>query len=194
MRTLRAVPQAMMRTLRASKARQLNTAAAASQLDMICTGSGERIAGWKFAAFRSPNADSQPDVDHVLVPAPLDGPPAIAEDESSTNPFVRYRGLLYSHRVAMARGMSDAQYVAMAEELNASLEATGGTGFAETPLLWNEKLNCFFKVDVRARQALPLLRCVCLASPPTLCFFFGSPSGRRSATSRSRTRRATWRT
>ena len=137
--------------MRAPKARFLNSTAHASQLDMICSGSGERIAGWKFAAFRSPHADSQPNVDHVLVPAPLDGPPAVAEDDSSTNPFVRYRGLLYSHRVAMARGMSDAQYVAMADGLNASLEVTGGTGFAETPLLWNEKLNCFFKVDVRAQ-------------------------------------------
>lgn len=159
-----AVPRAM----RVPAARRLSAAAHAAHLDMICSGSGERVAGWKFAAFRSPNAEGRPDVDHVLVPAPLDGPPAVAEDESSTNPFVRYRGLLYSHRVAMARGMSDAQYVAMADGLNASLDATGGTGFAETPLLWNEKLNCFFKVDVRGPTSPRALALCQPASPTTL--------------------------
>ena len=164
LRSLRcAAPQVARRLARPHSTAMQPDIQTAPQLDMICSGSGERVAGWKFAAFRSPNADSQPGVDHVLVPAPLDGPPAVAEDESSTNPFVRYRDLLYSHRVAMARGMSDADYVAMADGLNASLEATGGTGFAETPLLWNEKLNCFFKVDVRARALARIccvLRCV----------------------------------
>lgn len=84
----------------------------------------------------------------MLVPAPLDGPPALAEDEAWTNPFVRYRGLLYSHRVALARGMSDADYVKMAHGLNEALMSTGGTEFLETPLVWNEELNCFFKIEV----------------------------------------------
>ena len=123
-----------------------------SSLDMICSGCGTRVAGGQQAVFKCPNAKAQPDVDHVLEPAPLlpdglaEGVPA--EDTSSTNPFVRYRGLLYAHRVALARGMTDAQYVEMADSLNAALQATGGASFAETPLVYHEPLNAFFKVEV----------------------------------------------
>ena len=50
--------------------------------------------------------------------------------------------------------MSDTDYVDTVEALNAALVATGGIGFAETPLLWHAPLNCFFKVEVR-------MYCVC---------------------------------
>ena len=43
----------------------------------------------------------------VLVPPPAPDGNAWREDESSRTPFVRYRARLYSHRVALARGMSD---------------------------------------------------------------------------------------
>lgn len=131
--------------------RQLSTGAA-KHLDLVCSGCGTRVDGSQQAIFKCPNADSQPDVDHVLEPAPLprdglaEGVPG--EDLSSTNPFVRYRGMLYAHRVALARGMTDAQYVEMAEGLNAALQATGGASFTETPLVYHEPLNTFFKVEV----------------------------------------------
>ena len=44
--------------------------------------------------------------------------------------------------------MTDAQYVEMAEGLNAALQATGGASFTETPLVYHEPLNTFFKVEV----------------------------------------------
>jgi hypothetical protein len=127
------------------------SAAAAAHLDLVCSGCGERVPAATQAFFRCPNADAHPDVDHVLEPQALASAPAIGtEDLGSSNPFVRYRALLYSHRVALARGMDDSQYVAMANGLNEALQVTGGVSFAETPLLWHEALNCFFKVEVRA--------------------------------------------
>ena len=35
-----------------------------------------------------------------------------------------------------------------ADDLNSALKSTGGVSFEETPLLWNERLNCFVKVEV----------------------------------------------
>ena len=56
--------------------------------------------------------------------------------DTSLNPFVRYRSRLYSHRVAMARGMDDSIYVAMVNEIDNALVEIDGTGFYETPLRW----------------------------------------------------------
>ena len=82
------------------------------------------------------------------MPAAVTGA-AEPDDIASNNPFIAYRRLLYSHRVAIARGMSDTEYVAMVEQLDAKLrEGPGGVGFCKTPLLWRADLNAFFKVEV----------------------------------------------
>lgn len=136
---------------RALVARWRSTSAQAA-LELVCSGCGTRVDGSKAASFSCPQSMLSPDVDHVLVPSPA-VPPTDAEgisldDLSSSNPFVRYRARLYSHRVALSRGMSDDEYVKMADELNAALLATGGAQFAETPLLWHAALHCFIKVEV----------------------------------------------
>ena len=120
-----------------------------SHLKLVCSGCNAEVWGSKAAVFRCPDAASRPEIDHVLVPAAVDDVAMRAEDPTSTNPFVRYRNRLFSHRVARARGMTDTDYVDTVEALNAALVATGGIGFAETPLLWHAPLNCFFKVEVR---------------------------------------------
>ena len=143
LRSLRRLPAARFSTAAASA-----PAAAVSPLHLVCSGCGTEVAANKKVILKCPNASAHPDVDHVLEPAQYADLSQSAEDPISTNPFVRYRSLLYSHRVARSRGMSDTDYVSMANGLNDSLEATGGKGFAETPLIYHSPLNCFFKVEV----------------------------------------------
>jgi threonine synthase len=49
------------------------------------------------------------------------------------NPFVRFREMAHSYHVAIARGMSDADYVDLVERLDKEVAAVDGRGFVETP-------------------------------------------------------------
>jgi threonine synthase len=111
-----------------------------SSLHLRCSGCGELVDGSSEPVFKCPRSDANPDVDHVLVPKPSAG-----SDDISMNPFIRYRSRLYSHRVAMSRGMEDARYVAMVQEIDNALIRIDGNGFTETPLKWHEELNLFAK-------------------------------------------------
>lgn len=140
----------MLRTLRVLRPRVVGLPgtirrSSSSALELVCSGCNTRVSGTDAATFQCSNASKLPDIDHVLVPPPIR---VRSDDLSSSNPFVRYRGQLYAYRVALARGMSDEQFVAMAEGLNAALLSTGGTAFKETPLLWHAPLHCFIKVEV----------------------------------------------
>ena len=61
--------------------------------------------------------------------------------DESPNPFVRYRTLFHSYQTAILRGMSDANFVAMVESLDAAVAAIDGTGFRETPFARHDALN-----------------------------------------------------
>ena len=50
------------------------------------------------------------------------------------NPFVRYRTLLDSYRAALARGWSDADFVALVERLDHGVAGVDGHGFVVTPM------------------------------------------------------------
>ena len=123
------------------------------QLTLSCSGCGERVNGAEAAVFKCSSSASMPAIDHVLVPPPaaaeLAHPDAVLasmDTHPNENPFVRYRSLLYSHRAALARGMSDGEYVRMVREFDDNVAANdGGKGFRETPLLWSPELNCFAK-------------------------------------------------
>ena len=60
---------------------------------------------------------------------------------SEANPFVRYRALLHSHHVAMARGISDAAYRDLVESLDASVADVDGRGFRATPFFRSGALS-----------------------------------------------------
>jgi len=96
-----------------------------------CHGCGAEIAGEPYP-FRCPRADSGDDADHVLEPIiePGEGPFA---DATANQPFVRYRGSLYSCALARSRGMSDADFVRLVLELDAAVAAVAGGGFRPTP-------------------------------------------------------------
>jgi len=55
-------------------------------------------------------------------------------EANSPNPFVRYRWLLDSYRLAIGRGWSDADFVALAHRLDEAVGRIAGQGFAVTPL------------------------------------------------------------
>ena len=132
----------MLRRLAGNAAPRRSYSAASPELLLRCSGCGSLVDGLSEPAFKCLESDSGPaDVDHVLVPQPVAGSP----DHTSLNPFVRYRSRLYSHRVAMARGMEDHRYVAMVENIDNALAQIDGTGFKETPLLYDEDLNVFAK-------------------------------------------------
>jgi threonine dehydratase len=82
--------------------------------------------------FQCPNAVRDDDVDHVMTvvldPARLRFP-----DGHEANPFVRYRTLFYTYHLAQARGMSDADYVALVERLDRAVADVDGHGFTVTP-------------------------------------------------------------
>jgi len=105
-----------------------------------CAGCGEAVG---LADGRiphaCPNRGRDNDVDHVLrreadaarLAWPSDGEP---------DPFVRYRRLLSSWHVAAACGWSDAEYVALVENLGASIAGVDGRRFAVTPFAAEERL------------------------------------------------------
>jgi threonine synthase len=89
--------------------------------------------------FRCPRAGTD-DVDHVLTRTlDLDGARFPAGRDA--NPFLRYRALMHSYRVALARGLSDAGYCDLVAALDASIAATGGGGFRATPLFRSRELS-----------------------------------------------------
>lgn len=114
------------------------------ELDRVCSGCGATVADPAVAS--CPAARPGDDVDHLLevpeppgpwpaAPAPADtgGPPG--PGALGVNPFVHYRSLAYSWRVARAAGLEDQAYVELALALDAAVAHVDGHGFGATPLL-----------------------------------------------------------
>ena len=60
---------------------------------------------------------------------------------SERNPFIRFRPFLYAYRVAIARGMTDEEYVDLVDRCTAAVTATdNGTEVEITPLSFDEDL------------------------------------------------------
>ena len=108
---------------------------------MICSG-----CGWQLPAgarpFRCANA-GRDDVDHVLRRSVelrrepfLDGDP---------DPFVRFRKLTFAWQDAMARGVSDVEYVDVVRRLGDRVESVDGRRFARTPFARRNDLGVWVK-------------------------------------------------
>lgn len=97
-----------------------------------CAGCDAVVSGDDADPWRCPNALSGDGRDHVLAPDP---PPAAARfaDEASAQPFIRYRELLWTWRLARARGMSDAEWCDLVRRLDDAVAAVDGQGFVATP-------------------------------------------------------------
>ncbi|MDY7099658.1 MAG: pyridoxal-phosphate dependent enzyme [Actinomycetota bacterium] len=93
---------------------------------------------------RCPAARPGDDVDHVLAPAEPDAASTWPTDDlvepsddgatAGARPFVRYRRLLWSHRAALAAGMTDDDWVALVTGLDDAVAHVDGRGFRVTPL------------------------------------------------------------
>jgi threonine synthase len=105
--------------------------------------------------FRCPRAGTD-DTDHVLTrvlcpaearfPAPPAADPVApaadaARHANHTNPFLRYRTLMHSYHVAMARGVPDAAYCDLVASLDASVADVDGHGFRATPFARSRELS-----------------------------------------------------
>jgi len=88
--------------------------------------------------WRCPNATAR-DRRHVLR-IETDGAPAPPPDPD-TNPFVAYRARMAWHGFATARGMVDADTVALVRQLDDAIAAVDGTGFRTTPLARADALS-----------------------------------------------------
>ena len=96
--------------------------------------------------FHCPRSGEAGDVDHVLrrllTPALLPSRVELSTDFAAVepNPFVRFRRLLWSYHAARARGLSDARYVEIVEELDEAVRAIDGVGFRVTPFAPDARL------------------------------------------------------
>jgi len=102
-----------------------------------CHGCGVTVDAARALPFRCPNADAADDVDHVLVAEP---PEAAFPSGGEQNPFLRYRTLLSSYRLARAAGLSDTAWSEIVEELDVGLIAVDGRGFRVTPMTEQKRL------------------------------------------------------
>ncbi|MGE0453981.1 MAG: pyridoxal-phosphate dependent enzyme [Vicinamibacteria bacterium] len=97
-----------------------------------CTGCGRRFGADEPLPFRCPDAWPDDDVDHLVArPGP---PPGVRWPESDdSNPFLRYRPLLYSHALALRHGLSDGWFLDTVRRLNDAIAIVDGQGFRVTP-------------------------------------------------------------
>ena len=98
-----------------------------------CAGCGALWEGASGVLFSCPQAEAGDGVDHLLAPIPEEGDDWPVFDE--LNPFLRYRRLLFSYRLAQHRGLSDQAYVDIVGELDDAISTVDGAGFKRTPLI-----------------------------------------------------------
>lgn len=78
-------------------------------------------------------------------PSWLESPPGASWPgeplDADSNPFVRYRELLWSWHRAAAAGWTDEAFVALVRELDHAVADVDGTGFVVTPAGWSDDLS-----------------------------------------------------
>lgn len=110
---------------------------------MVCAGCGHAEAADSPLPFRCIRA-GRGNIDHVLV-AQLDLDDTPWPEDDHANPFVRYRTLFHTWRLARRAGMSDAAYLALVEALDTAVAEVDGTGFVITPLVDSDELGVHIK-------------------------------------------------
>lgn len=110
---------------------------------LVCAGCDLARPADELLSFSCPNR-GQDGADHVLrvqlePEAIVAGWPKTAL-AASNNAFVRYRKLSHTWHLAMSRGITDAEYISIAEELAAKLAEVDGKPLATTPLVHSEQL------------------------------------------------------
>ena len=90
-----------------------------------------------------------------MTPSWLETPEAAAwptAERTETNPFLRYRQLLWSWHRWTAANLSDDDFVAMTHALDDSVKEVAGTGFVTTPARWVDSLGAVSQAPVFAKD------------------------------------------
>ena len=90
-----------------------------------------------------------------MTPSWLETPEGAAwptADGTETNPFLRYRQLLWSWHRWTAANLSDDDFVAMTHALDDSVKEVAGTGFLTTPARWDDSLGAASQAPVFAKD------------------------------------------
>lgn len=109
---------------------------------LVCAGCG--ALGTDAQPFRCPNANGD-GRDHVL--ARIAPPAGAVFSDGEPHPFVRYRSLSHSWAVARARGLADADYIALVRDLDRAVAEADGHGFGITPYRGAPKLAKLLGLD-----------------------------------------------
>ncbi|MEO8033166.1 MAG: pyridoxal-phosphate dependent enzyme [Acidobacteriota bacterium] len=98
---------------------------------LVCSGCGYVSPAENLQPFRCPHA-GEDDSDHVLQRKMVAETPdrMQAFHDREPDPFIRYRKLTLAWQTAMARGIRDAEFIAIVRDLEKRI----GTSFRETPL------------------------------------------------------------
>jgi len=110
---------------------------------LFCAGCGAEISLAEPFPFRCPRARAGDDIDHVVtVAVDLEGRSLCGSGlDEGTNPFVYFRELHCAWHVARERGLSDAAYVALVEEIDRAVAKVDGRGFRVTPYRRERELS-----------------------------------------------------
>lgn len=100
--------------------------------ELRCSGCDAIVRGDAEDPWRCPSARPGDARDHVLVPEPSTGLTRFL-DALHTQPFSRYRELLWTYRLARARGIADLDWTVMVEGLDRAVARVDGRGFRVTP-------------------------------------------------------------
>ncbi len=111
----------------------------APAIGLVCHGCGYAVPIDASRPFRCPNGQTDDNVDHSLrrifdpetFGAWGDARQVFLDPEP--HPFRRYRALLYSFQVSVARGLDPAVYDAIVERLDRAVREVDGRGFHVTP-------------------------------------------------------------
>ncbi len=103
-----------------------------SSAAVVCAGCGAAASPDEPFPFQCPNGGKGGNTDHVMTVV-LDPARVRFPRGGEPNPFLRYRELFHSYHLARAHGLSDADYVAIVERLDAAIARVDGHGFTATP-------------------------------------------------------------
>lgn len=107
---------------------------------IVCAGCGAAAPPGDPYPFRCPNAGKGDDTDHVMT-AVLDPAGLRFPAYGAANPFIRYRALSHSYHLALAHGLTDADYVGLVERLDSAVARVDGGGFEATPFFRSGPLS-----------------------------------------------------
>ncbi len=110
---------------------------------LVCSGCGHRAPSGEPYPYRCPNASSGDGADHVMTRVVDPSLLRFPEEPPSEgrNPFLAFRRLFYSYHQARSHGLSDEEYVGLAERLDRAVAGVDGKGFSITPLSRSDALG-----------------------------------------------------